>query len=143
MNEGTRGLPEYKRNPDAVLFERNCEHCGAIFLVARKYPCQRFCSRKCGFQHLNPPDHNARVARKTIRERADRMRGKGDRKAYRKLYGRHAHRVIAEQKLGRALRRGEVVSFADHDRFNIDPANLIVHPNRSAFGRWAFGWSVF
>lgn len=45
---------------------------------------------------------------------------------YRKLFGRHAHRVIAEEKLGRPLRSDEHVHHKDHNRHNNDPDNLEV-----------------
>jgi beta-galactosidase GanA len=36
------------------------------------------------------------------------------------------HHVVAEKKLGRPLKKGERVSFADGDRENLDPSNLRV-----------------
>jgi hypothetical protein len=45
---------------------------------------------------------------------------------YRKFYGRHEHRIIAEQMLGRPLERGEIVHHIDGDKHNNNPANLKV-----------------
>ena len=45
---------------------------------------------------------------------------------YKKLYGRHEHRVIAEQIIGRALRIGEVVHNIDGNKHNNSPENLMV-----------------
>lgn len=45
---------------------------------------------------------------------------------YRKLYGRHAHRVVAEEMLGRPLQRNEIVHHIDGNKHNNDPSNLQV-----------------
>jgi hypothetical protein len=54
------------------------------------------------------------------------MRDRGDGKTYRKLRGRHEHRVIAERKLKRPLRPGEIVHHKDHNKRNNNPDNLEV-----------------
>jgi hypothetical protein len=45
---------------------------------------------------------------------------------YRKRHGRHEHRVVAEQMLGRALMPGEIVHHIDGDKHNNNPSNLQV-----------------
>lgn len=132
-------LPAYKRDPRKLLCLRDCAHCGGEFAVARKFPDTRFCSRKCGLAATLPADHNARVARATAKRRGDVQRGRGAGKSYPKLYGQHAHRAVAEQKIGRALRRGEVVHHIDDDKLNYSPDNLEVLPSQSEHMRRHYG----
>ena len=83
---------------------RTCDVCGRMFLM-KPSTTGRLCSRRCA---------------------ADAQRGTGEGRAYRKLMGRHEHRVVAEQKLGRPLARGEVVHHIDGDIHNNAPENLAV-----------------
>lgn len=108
-----------------------CLECGASFQPTAKYPQQRFCSRKCGFKATLPPGHNATIARAFAQKRGDMQRGRGEGKTYMKLNGRHAHRVIAEQKIGRALLPGEVVHHIDGNLRNNHPDNLQVLPSQA------------
>ncbi len=52
--------------------------------------------------------------------------GAGEGKSYTKTYGRHTHRVVAEQMLGRPLQKGEIVHHIDGNKRNNDPSNLMV-----------------
>jgi hypothetical protein len=67
------------------------------------------------------------MGKASAKDRGDRQRGQiGEGKAYRKLYGRHEHRVVAETMLGRPLQRGEVVHHQDENKLNNDPSNLLI-----------------
>lgn len=115
-----RTLPDTK--------ERACETCGTVFAPRRDRPAARYCSKKCsGIGLANHPHDEQWFA--AIRAAAiisgNRQRGKkGVGKAYRKLNGRHEHRVVAEEKIGRPLRFEDVVHHIDGDILNNDPSNL-------------------
>jgi hypothetical protein len=50
---------------------------------------------------------------------------------YRKVMGVHEHRTIAEQKIGRKLKPGEIVHHKDHNKRNNDPENIEVLASQS------------
>ena len=81
--------------------------------------------------------HNTRLhsdeeqARRAHFNTGDKLRGIGDRKAYPKIRQKHIHRVVAEQKLGRPLEKGEVVHHIDGDKFNNHPDNIEILPSQS------------
>lgn len=110
-----------KRQPGHI---RPCEVCGGVF-VLRKLT-QRTCSARC---------RNALTSRESAERRGDLQRGRGEGRTYRKLRGRHEHRVLAERKLGRALRSGEIVHHRDEDRRNNAESNLEILPSQAEHAR--------
>jgi hypothetical protein len=97
-----------------------CDQCGKSFsrcpAEQRKSPHKNnFCSRVCQLQWRD--EH-----------RSDH--------SYKKVDGRHEHRTVAEQVLGRNLAGREVVHHVDADKDNNNPRNLIVFPSQSEHYRW-------
>ena len=141
-----------------------CDMCGVefdrplCFLTGKKH---HFCSRKClaDFSsktrnpeaykslknytniskhmselntELNPNRMTTEVREKLHNSRLDSGEGKG----YRKFYGKHEHRVVAESILGRSLNPGEVVHHIDGNKRNNDPTNLMVFENQSQHAKY-------
>lgn len=52
------------------------------------------------------------------------------------------HRYVAEQKLGRHLKKGEVVHHIDRNRLNNDPDNLLVFRSRQDHSRYHNGGTL-
>lgn len=123
---------------------KTCEGCGNDFenrpgKNGKIYHAKRHCSRKCWLTRYNHEDRehsikgarangdksrrHERVVRKT---RQFIITNKLNPNTYPKVAGRHAHRVIAEQVLGRELLIGEVVHHEDRNKHNNALNNLIV-----------------
>jgi hypothetical protein len=90
-----------------------CQQCGTTYFVDQyRVSRSKFCSFRC---------HGA-----FSRGNGDSLRYGGSGKTYVKLNGRHMHRVIAEQKIGRDLVHGEVVHHINGDLRDNRPENLEV-----------------
>ena len=117
-----------------------CTRCGKE--VPYRKPSQRkrnpraFCSRQCHMKTLNEELNPTRMTDQTREKiRLSRL-GKGEGLTYTKQYGRHEHRIVAEQTLGRALEPGEIVHHVDGDKRNNAPENLMVFPSQSEHMKW-------
>ena len=108
-------------HPEPV--ELTCAICGSSFKVrwARRLTA-KYCCWRC---------HQVGEGRKGGVVRGMQAKANSMGIAYTKINGRHAHRVIAEQMIGRPLEQGEVVHHRDGDILNNDPSNLEVLPSQA------------
>ena len=93
-------------------------------------PCACGCGERTSYTfkhgHHTRLFSSAEQSRRGRMNNGDALRDRGEGKTYRKRNGRHEHRIVAEKKIGRKLRRDEVVHHEDHDRRNNSPSNLSV-----------------
>jgi len=86
------------------------------------------------------PDVRAKISKSmTLKYREELSRARTDRgagKTYRKHFARHEHRIVAEQILGRPLRKGEVVHHINRDVRDNRPENLMIFPSQAEHARW-------
>ena len=97
----------------------SCHMCGVSFyrrpgeqdIGKRK---NQFCSRECYFS----------------------FRKQNRKNTYPKIGSVHEHRIVAEKKIGRKLKRREVVHHKDEDKTNNEPSNLLVFKTQSDHARF-------
>lgn len=122
-----------------------CDTCGKQF---EKPVCwgvfeHNFCSRECTKVFTSKRmteynvEHNPEAMTESRRKALRNARlGTGEGKTYTKTFGRHTHRIVAEQMLGRLLKPGEVVHHIDRNKRNNEPSNLMVFPSQKEHAEW-------
>ena len=97
---------------------------------------RRFCSQSCRSKYYSSRDSTPKMIAARKKHKAPWLReqnlainsilGKNPEISAPRINGRRAHRVIAERKIKRKLRKGEVVHHKNGDHLDNDPGNLQV-----------------
>lgn len=145
-----------------MKIELECDWCGKSI---KKYECKitkhNFCSRHClaafsnksknpnryselkdlsaasgHMTQLNAKLNPTRMTKETRKKVREARLNTGTGKGYTKLYGKAAHRVVAEKILGRELKSGEVVHHIDFNPRNNNPDNLMIFPSQAEHARY-------
>ena len=124
---------EVLRYPSCIKTHNFCSRaCLAAFSNKAKNP-ERYAQLKnyegmsIHMTALNRTMNPKRMTHRTRSKLRQARIGAGSGKAnYTKYYGKPAHRVAAEKKLGRKLLEGETVHHLDFNGMNNDPSNLMV-----------------
>ena len=134
----------FKVRPSEVLTKRYCNKVCASKKETR--PCVRcgvsvtrvrsqmlkvvYCGRTCAnigmasrLAEMNRQLNPTRMTLETRTKLRNARLGTGEGKGYAKTFGVHTHRIVASEKLGRPLRKGEVVHHKDEVKRNNDQGN--------------------
>ena len=148
----------------------NCDWCGKqIIRYGSLIKSHNFCSRQCladfsnkeknperymdlkdytniskNMHDLNLQLNPTRMTESTREKLRNAHLNSGEGKTYVKNYGRHEHRVVAEQILGRPLMPGEVVHHIDGNKRNNSMKNIRVYNSQSEHAKFhaEFNWFI-
>lgn len=101
--------------------------------------CSSVCAKKFTSErmtNMNVEINPERMVPETREKLRESRLGSGEGKTYTKTYGRHTHRIVAEEILGRPLKEGEVVHHEDEDKRNNDPSNIKIFSSQAEHARY-------
>ncbi len=118
-----------------------CRDCLASFSSKSKNPngynkLKDYSNMSRHLSELNVEMNPTRMTASTRKKIREAHLGRGSNKAYKKLYGRHEHRVIAEKIIGRLLESDEVVHHIDGDFQNNNEDNLRIFSSQAEHARF-------
>lgn len=106
-----------------------CDECGLEITMSPsrfKRSKNHFCSKKCNMVFMNRRLNPTRMTPEVKEKIRNARLGTGEGKTYTKTHGKHTHRIVAEEKLGRSLKPGEIVHHIDGNKRNNEPSNLMI-----------------
>lgn len=121
------------------MIKGTCDNCGAAISMPPsqwKRSKEHFCSVKCHMEKMNRDLNPGRMTPEVRAKLSAARTDTGEGRTYRKHSGRHEHRQVAEQILGRPLRRGEVVHHINRDKRDNRPENLMIFSSQAEHARW-------
>lgn len=114
-----------------------CERCGKEFSKSPSLVSERnYCSRQCHMKTMNEELNPTRMGLDTRVKLRNAHLGCGSGQSYEKTFGRHTHRVVAEQILGRRLKPKEVVHHIDGNKRNNSHENLMIFSCQAEHAKW-------
>ena len=125
-----------------MILQIQCDWCGRLFerdAASLKGKRHHFCCRKCladySSKQKNPESYAELKDYSNISSHMTALNS-GQGKTYTKRDGRHEHRVVAEEVLGRKLRPGETVHHMDGNKRNNRPENIRVFRSQSEHAKY-------